>query len=155
MWETIPIATIRIIWKRNTAKMTILVDANVVLDVLLDRAPFAEPAAALWAKIEADEVRAYLTSTTVTTIFYIVRKALGLPMAWQVLDDLLRVFEICPVDRGVLVLAPARPMSDFEDAVQDAAAELAGIPTLITRNLRDFANSNCQVLDAESFLRDS
>jgi predicted nucleic acid-binding protein len=55
--------------------MTVLVDANIVLDVLLDRAPFAQPAATLWAKIEAGEVRGALTSTTVTTIFYIVKNS--------------------------------------------------------------------------------
>jgi predicted nucleic acid-binding protein len=39
--------------------MKILVDTNVILDVLLDRTPFSEPAARLFALIENSAVEAF------------------------------------------------------------------------------------------------
>ena len=54
------------------------------------------------------------------------------------LADLLRVFEVAPVDGDVLQSALAIPGPDFEDAVQIAAAIAAGATHLVTRNPADF-----------------
>lgn len=45
------------------------------------------------------------------------------------------------------------PGSDFEDALQYAAAEDAGVDALITRNKRDYQKSSLPVYTAEEILR--
>jgi predicted nucleic acid-binding protein len=128
--------------------MNVLVDTNIVLDVLLDQAPFADPAAALWAKAQSGELKASLVATTMTTIYYITRKSLGAEAALRAVADLLRVFEALSVDHAILATALASPLRDFEDAVQDAAADRAGIPIIVTRDPRGFAGSSRRIVDA-------
>ena len=48
--------------------MKVLLDTNVVLDVLLDRKPHAEAAAALFALSEQSRIEACLCAVTLTTV---------------------------------------------------------------------------------------
>ncbi|MCC5644381.1 PIN domain-containing protein [Nostoc sp. CHAB 5824] len=57
--------------------MRILIDTNVVLDCLQEREPFVEDAVKLFAKIDAGEIEGFIAATTITNIYYIVRKAAG------------------------------------------------------------------------------
>lgn len=61
--------------------MIVVFDTNVVLDVLLNRPVFAEPAANLLARVERREVQGFACATTITTIFYLARKVIGLEQA--------------------------------------------------------------------------
>ena len=71
--------------------MKVMFDTNVVLDVLLDRPPFSEPVAQLLSQAERGEIQGFACATTVTTIFYLVRKAVGLPDARRHVGDLLSI----------------------------------------------------------------
>ena len=59
------------------ALISVLVDTNVVLDVLLDRQPRATHSTALVAYIEAGRMRGFLSAHSVTTIHYLLRRELG------------------------------------------------------------------------------
>ena len=97
--------------------MRILFDTNVVLDVLLDRKPFSLASAKLFSKVESGELSGYVCATTITTIHYLARKAIGLESAAQEIEKLMKLFEIAPVNRAVLDSALSSGFSDFEDAV--------------------------------------
>ncbi len=102
--------------------MNILFDTNVVLDVLLDREPFANDAAFLLSKVEQSKISGFLCATTVTTIHYLIAKALGPVEAILHVQSLLSLFTVAPVNRLVLEQALAASFIDFEDAVLHAAA---------------------------------
>ena len=57
--------------------MKVLVDTNIILDVLLDREPFVENAIQFFELIETGEIQGFIAATTITNIFYILRKLLG------------------------------------------------------------------------------
>ena len=46
----------------------LLIDVNVVLDVLLDRRPFAESSSAVWAAVEHGEAEGLLAAHAVTNL---------------------------------------------------------------------------------------
>ena len=48
----------------------VLFDTNVVLDVLLDRRPYVEASAAVWAAVETGASEGMLAAHAVTTIHY-------------------------------------------------------------------------------------
>jgi hypothetical protein len=50
----------------------ILLDVNVVLDVLLDRAPHADASSFIWAAVERGHLNGWLAAHGVTTIHYLV-----------------------------------------------------------------------------------
>ncbi len=118
-----------------------MVDTNVVLDVLLDRAPFAGDSTAIFDRVERGVIVGLLCATTITTLAYLTAKSAGKAQATRHIRQLLSLFEVAPVTRAVLDAALASKVSDFEDAVLAEAALLAGTQAIITRNLRDFAHS--------------
>ncbi len=105
-----------------------LVDTDVVLDVLLDRDPFAEGSKRLWASIERGGAQGLLAAHTLTTVHYLVRQSKGTRVARDVVGLLLRVFDVATVDEGVLKRAVQLDFADFEDAVSSAAAEACRLP---------------------------
>jgi predicted nucleic acid-binding protein len=54
--------------------MRVLVDTNIVLDALLEREPFVSEARALLEATRSQQIQGYVTATTLTNIFYIVRR---------------------------------------------------------------------------------
>jgi predicted nucleic acid-binding protein len=130
----------------------ILVDTNVVLDLLLDRSPFSDSAARIFALVENSEVEAALCATTVTTIDYLLSQSLSRDAAGKALQRLLELFEIAPVNRSVIEEALQSKMTDFEDAVLAYAANLVGATAVVTRNTKDFRHSPVKALDPAEFL---
>jgi predicted nucleic acid-binding protein len=123
----------------------VLFDTNVILDLLLDRAPFSAVAAQLCARVERGDLEGCLCATTVTTVRYLAAKVVGASSARQHLRQLLALLEVAPVNRLVLEAALSAPFADFEDAVVHEAARHAGAQGLVTRNVGDFKRATLPV----------
>jgi len=67
----------------------VFIDTNVVLDFLLEREPFVEDAVKLFAKIDAGEIIGCITATTITTIYYIIRKPAAVKVAQDAISQIL------------------------------------------------------------------
>jgi predicted nucleic acid-binding protein len=137
--------------------MRVFIDTNVVLDFLQDREPFVEDAAKLFEKIDAGEVEGFIAATTVTNIYYIVRKAAGVVAAQDAIAQILMDLHICAVDRGILEQAIALNFQDFEDAVQCACAMAHGVDTIVTRDASGFVSAGISVVspgELENFSRE-
>jgi predicted nucleic acid-binding protein len=128
----------------------ILFDINVVLDVLLDRRPFAEASASVWATAEKGHSQGMLAAHAVTTIHYLIQKEMGSGKAKGILSSILRVFEVATVDASVIQEALQLPFSDFEDAVTAAAARSAACEYIVTRDPRGFRGSPVPSLTPEA-----
>ena len=116
-------------------------DTNVILDVLLERLPFAEPAAHLLAQAERGQIQGFACATSITTIFYLARKSLGWADARRQVAHLLSILDVAPVNRAVLERAARSEIDDFEDAVIAESARQVNAQVILTRNERDFARS--------------
>jgi len=117
----------------------------VVLDLLLDRDPFAESASGLFSRVEAGEIVGCLCATTVTTIHYLASKAVGAKQAHLAIRELLSICEVAPVDRMALEAALTSGLADFEDAVLHEAARQAGADAIVTRDPADFKRASLPV----------
>ena len=127
--------------------MRLAFDTNVVLDVLLDRAPFAESARRLWAAVEAGRVEGVLAAHAFTTVWYLVAEARTPVSARGVVALVAGVFGVAAVDQAVVRRALELEFRDFEDAVCAAAAEAAGCDLVVTRNRKDFGHSPVTAVD--------
>jgi predicted nucleic acid-binding protein len=130
----------------------VLFDTNVVLDHLLEREPFADPAERLMSLVDSGALDGLVCSTTVTTIHYLASKAVGAARAADYVRQLLAIFDVAPVDRASLARALDAGFSDFEDAVLHEAACSAGASAIVTRNGRDFTRSAIPVFDPVELL---
>lgn len=130
--------------------MRLLIDTNVILDFLQAREPFVEPAAHLFERIDAGEIEGFITATSITNIYYIVRKMAGQEVARAAIAQLLCDLNICTVDLDVLERAIALDFQDFEDAVQYACAVVYDLDAIVTRDAAGFVNAEIPVIAPEN-----
>jgi len=121
--------------------MIVLFDTDVILDLLLDREPFADAAVQVFSEAEKGNMTGFICATAVTTIFYLAAKAAGASKAKKSIHRLLSFLEVAPVNRAVLEGALESKYADFEDGVVSEAASRVGATAIITRNVRHYRHS--------------
>jgi predicted nucleic acid-binding protein len=132
--------------------MRVLFDTDVVLDLVLDREPFVEAAAALFEWHELGRIDAYISSITPVNVFYLTRKNKGIEVARRAVEELLAILNVCSLDRFVLEEAHRLAFTDYEDAVQHASATANSLEAIVTRNLKDYKNATLPVFSPADFL---
>jgi predicted nucleic acid-binding protein len=130
----------------------ILIDTNIVLDLLLEREPFVEPAIALFEKIEQGKLTGAIAATTITNIFYIIRKTEGREVALAAIHRLTIGLQFCAIDRQTVETALSFELKDFEDSIQLACATLNQLDAIVTRDPKDFIGSNLPIYSPTELL---
>jgi predicted nucleic acid-binding protein len=121
--------------------MRLLIDANIILDVLQNRAEFVEASSLIWKLCETDRATGYVSTLTFANLVYIMRKELAPDKIEEVFQKLNLIFEFADFNSEDLSKAAQLKWKDFEDAVQSVTAERIRADYIITRNVRDFADS--------------
>lgn len=125
--------------------MRVLLDTNVILDVLLQREPHVTDSAAVLGVVESGLITGLVGATTVTTIYYLLEKALGARRAGKHVETLLSLCDVAPVGEDVLREALALGFPDYEDAVLHEAARRARAQGIVTRDQAGFARAELPV----------
>ena len=126
--------------------LSILIDLNIILDVLQQREPFYAASAGILAAAERGQIRAYLDSHTLTTLFYLIAKDQSPERAKTLISDIMTFIQVADVTQATIESALALPMTDFEDAVQLAAALQTQAEYLVTRNIKDYPVTRLPIL---------
>ena len=119
----------------------ILLDADVVLDVALDRAPWADDSAKLLSLLERGPVGCFIAWHTLSNLYYLLRPARGGGDARAFLGALTAFATVVPTGTDDFRFAVDLPLADLEDAMQVAAARACGARWIATRNVDDFVRS--------------
>ncbi|MGB3616427.1 MAG: PIN domain-containing protein [Elainellaceae cyanobacterium] len=130
----------------------VLFDSDVLLDVLAQRQPFAILSTRALNRVTQSQVKGYVSGHSVTNIFYILRRQVGIESARRLLLELMRHLQVAGVTDGVIRAALQSPIADFEDAVVSEAASFAEVNVIVTRNTSDFAASIVPTVLPEEFL---
>jgi len=130
---------------------TVFVDTNVILDVLLQNEGFWQDSIKVFRLAEFAQIRACVSASSITDVFYIVRKKLTMPVARDAIEKLLHLFVIIGVDGDDLQGALALPIVDLEDALQAWIAKKANAEALITRDPGGFVNIDIPVITPAEF----
>ena len=94
------------------------------------------------AAVEAGRVEGLVAGHTVTTVHYIVAKAVGRQTAATAVSDLLRIVGVVPTESAHFHHALVLGLPDYEDAVQAAACLKVGADFLVTRNAKDYKGAS-------------
>ena len=132
--------------------MKLLLDINVLLDVVLERDPWARPAAELLAALEKKQAEGFVAAHTLPTVYYVVAKSQDRDTATRAIHDLLRLLDVVPVEKQDFYRALSLPLNDFEDAVQAAAAFRIDAEYLVTRNEPDFKGASIATASPSTIL---
>ena len=119
----------------------ILLDADVILDVALDRTPWADDSAALLRLLEAGPLGCFVAWHTLSNLYYLLRPVRGGGDARAFLGALIAFATVVPTDTDDFRFAVELPLPDLEDAMQAAAARACGARWIATRNVQDFTRS--------------
>ena len=133
--------------------MRALLDTNVILDSLLQRAPWHVEADAILQAVAQGRLTCAATTLSIANLFYVGRRIVGGVQARSDVRKCLNAFEILPVDRQTLTDAEALVGSDFEDNIQIAAAVLQGVDAIVTRDPSGFSQSPLPVLSPAELLQ--
>lgn len=133
--------------------MKVLFDTNIILDFALQREEHFNFAIKLFELIENRTIKAYLTATTITDIYYITKKIKDYRVAINFIKSLVNLFEVLNIDKRVIVKSLELDSPDFEDSVQSMAANFNGVNTIITRNVKDFNFEGINALTPKEFLK--
>ena len=132
--------------------MRVLLDTNVVLDVLLDRSPWAVDAAEVWRLCLEGTLSGHISATSLTNIYYVARKWTDRDHERTSIRLCLDTLIVCAVDRAALELAHSFPSDDFEDNLQIACGLLNDIECIVSRDLTGFVQSPILTLSARDLI---
>lgn len=132
----------------------VFVDSDVIIDLFTDREPFANSASSLFELNERGEIRIYISALSISNIYYIVRRYLGHKSTLNVVDELMQITEVLGTTKTEIKQALVNNFKDFEDSIQySTALTVKGIAAIVTRNVKDFSNSEIAIFTAEDFIK--
>ena len=134
-------------------KRRVMVDLNVVLDVLENRAEWVAASAGVCALCAEGKIVGFVPSHALTTIYYIVRKRGGKALADKAVDWLLSVFRVARCGAEEFRMARNGDVDDFEDAVVASSALAEKCEAIVTRNIAHFAASPVPPVTPSMFLQ--
>jgi predicted nucleic acid-binding protein len=125
----------------------LFIDTDVILDFLTDRKPFSMGAAILFTLAEQKKIKAYTSSLTFSNLYYVLRRFESQTKVISKLTGLSNLFTILKVDELIVRNAIQSGFPDFEDSLQYyCALDFKHIDVIITRNIKDFKNSELPVM---------
>ena len=132
--------------------MKLFLDTNIVIDVIANRKPFVEDSRIILNLCETGQAEGIISTLTLCTISYVLRKFATPGMMRTKLRDLRNI--LTPIDLSVSLLDKviASSITDFEDAVQFYTAAYSDADVIITRNIKHFPQDNIPVLTPTEFL---
>lgn len=136
------------------------VDANILLDALLERPDHSEDSIALLAAGARGEVRLLTTPISIGVVLYHLqrsdadKKGLRLQKAQRILADLLACVELAPVDTEHFQKSIASGFGDLEDGAQYWAVVSAGtLDAVVSRDPDYDGHIGVKRLSAKQALR--
>lgn len=134
--------------------MKILIDTNVILDIFQKREPFFSDSYQALRKAIQVEFECLLSASSVTDIYYMLRKFLkSADQAKERIQQLSKLVTFADVQGMDIQTALMRTMPDFEDAVVDAVAERNHADYILTRNIKDFTGAAVPAITPTDFLK--
>ena len=132
----------------------LFIDTNIVIDLLSRRVPFYEEAANLFSLADKKIIELSISSLTIANTSYILLRQTNSTSAKEILRKLRLIINILPLDDKIIGIAlNDNSFDDFEDGLQYFTAIENNQDLIITRNLKDFKNSDLPVMTARQFLK--
>ena len=129
-----------------------LLDTDVLIDVALDRRPHSDRASKILDRLEHGYRKAFIAWHSVSNFYYLVAPSRGEGTTRDFIMELTRFVKIAETGTDAIRYAAALPMTDFEAAMQVAAADACGARYIVTRNMKHFRRSPIPAISPEEAL---
>jgi len=130
----------------------VFVDTNVLLDILMERTPWANDAAVLFSMADRKEIELLCCSLSFSTAIYLMQRFKYTRK--EIVSKLSIIKSICAVttvNEAVIDRMLQSDFNDLEDAIQYYSALAFGAEAIVTRNIKDFTASKIPVVSPHDF----
>ncbi len=111
-------------------------------------------AAIIFKQSERGKINAYIAPITISNCCYILRKPASHKKIVNNLRKLLIITRITSISKQDVILTLYSKFNDLEDALQRCSAiSHSKIDIILTRNVKDFKNSEIPVMTLEAYLK--
>ena len=130
----------------------LFLDTNVILDLLAERVPFYDAIAKLATLADKKKISLVASPLSFTTIDYVLNKFESHDSVLNKLRKFKVICKVCEVNEETIEKGLNSNFKDFEDSVQYFSAIQSNCSVIITRNNKDFKNSDIPIMSAEEYL---
>ncbi len=131
--------------------LQVFLDTNVIVDFLAVRKEFYNEAAIIMSLGLNKKIKLHAAAMSFGTISYLLKK--NDPDTIKLLiKQFCSYCEVNIVDNDCVDYATQSKFDDFEDAMQYRCAQKINADYIITRNTKDYAESDIQVVTPKDFL---
>ncbi len=133
-------------------KTKLFIDTNIMLDLLGERIPFYNSIAKIATLADKSQVTLVASALSYATVSYFLTKFENKEKAKDKLRKFKIISEICDLDEVIIEKGLNSNFPDFEDSLQYFSALKSNCSILITRNGKDFKESQIPVMTADEYL---
>ena len=134
--------------------MRLFIDTNVLIDLLIKRAPFYVNVAHVFDMALLRNDKLVISNLSIVNAHYIVKKLAGVTeQALRLaLHNICITCEIASFTPNITLNALVSPFKDFEDAIQYYCAMENNCDVILTSNIKDFKLSSLPIMTVDEFL---
>lgn len=130
----------------------VFLDTNILVDLIGNRKPFSKYAIEIFRMAEENKLQIFTSSHSIATTHYLLKKYIDEKSLREILFNLIDFLTIMPVDEDIIKNGLRSNHKDFEDSIQILCASSIGqVDGIITRNIKDFKNSEIPVFTPDEF----
>ena len=137
---------------KKVRTVRLFLDTNILIDVVANRQPWVREALILFELARQGKLTLVTTDYSFLNIAYVTRKLYSREELKALLKKLSKYMEVVEMGKDVVFEALEGGWKDMEDHVQSLVARREKVDAIITRNEKDFALSEVQVLSPSTFL---
>lgn len=131
----------------------IFIDTNIIVDLIADRKPFSKFAIELFDHAESKTLKLYTSSHSIATTHYLAKKFTDEKSLRELLLSLMDYLTVISVSEDILKKGLRSNHTDFEDSIQIYCANsINKLYCIVTRNVKDFKNSDLLILAPDQLL---
>lgn len=130
----------------------LFLDTNVVVDLLGEREPFYESVAKIATLADKGIIQLIVSALTYSTAYYLLSRFEGKEVVKEKIRKFKVIAETSDLTNKVLDKGLSSKFRDFEDSLQYYCAIGMDCSILITRNGKDFKESEIPVLTPDEYL---
>jgi len=133
-------------------KDKLFLDTNVVVDLLGEREPYYDSVAKIATLADKGNIQLMVSALTYSTVFYLLTRFEGKEVVKEKIRKFKVIAETLDLTDKIIEQGLSSKFSDFENSLQYYCAVGADCNRLITRNGKDFKESEIPVLTPDEYL---
>ncbi|NES19780.1 MAG: PIN domain-containing protein [Symploca sp. SIO3E6] len=131
----------------------VVVDADLVLEAVVNRARFQKEFRVLWDMMESRQIQGYITESGLDKIFNYVSQLQTPEIAESVVFEIQEIMLTCSIDGSLIQKARSCSVIDFESAVESVCALANNCGAIVTNNPINFIGVNLSILSVAQLSR--